>query len=73
MRLIGSPQKIARLSVKVGDLVRCVAANNAIGLIVKASPANTDYWVLIGDNKYPFRKHQLKLVYQSRRFGGESR
>ena len=60
--------------MKVGDLVRCVTANNAIGLIVKAGPVNyTDYWVLIGDNKYPFRKHQLKLVYQSRRFGGESR
>ena len=50
--------------MKVGDLVKCVAANGEIGLIVE----RTTNWslviwrVLLKGETYPFRAHQLEIL-----------
>ena len=57
------------LKIQVGDLVKCVNANGAIGLVVErrrpgATPLVFD--VLIGSKSYPFLPHQLEVINASR-------
>jgi len=61
----GSTARTGRLSVKVGDLVKCVSADGVIGLVVRIKPnahGTPIYEVLIGSNCYPFRSTMLWKV-----------
>jgi hypothetical protein len=61
----GSTARTGRLSVKVGDLVKCVSADGVIGLVVRIknnAHGTPIYEVLIGSNCYPFRSAMLWKV-----------
>ena len=61
----GLSRIVWRLSVKVGDLVKCVSADGVIGLVVRIKPnahGTPIYEVLIGSNCYPFRSAMLWKV-----------
>jgi hypothetical protein len=55
--------------MKVGDIVRCVAANGMVGMILKKtypSHYSQTYTVLVGSHTYPFQGDQLEVISESR-------
>ena len=57
------------VEIKTGDLVRCVNANGAVGLILKVvlnEHGSFVYVVFVDGYRYPFRANHLELVNGSR-------
>ena len=59
--------------MKVGDLVKCISANNVVGLIVNIKPnvhsvviKRSIFNVLLGEEVYPFRSDMLEVISASR-------